>query len=205
MNNYIFINGKCIELTDEQVKQLMGQDEAETTGTLLSEISEGDICQIGGQDFVVLEHIEGVGTAIIRRELLPEETSFDESDNSYDGSNVDRACNEFAESLAAVVGADNIVEHEVDLTADDGLKDYGVIRRKVSVLTAERYRRYVYILDKFKVDAWQWLATACSTKAHDWYTAVKCVSPSGYMLYDCYNVIGVRPFCILKSNIFVSK
>ena len=94
----------------------------------------------------------------------------------------------------------------MDLTADDGLKCYGSVKRKASLLTTETYRRYVYILDKHKPDDWWWLATALSTPAHGYKSAVKCVAPSGYVFnYLCnYDDFGVRPFCILKSHIFVS-
>jgi hypothetical protein len=95
----------------------------------------------------------------------------------------------------------------VDLTSDDGLKDYGKIRRRASLLTADLYRRYVEILDKHKIDKWWWLATPHSTARHENASWVKCVAPSGYFGSDnyCGGGCGVRPFCILKSNIFVSK
>ena len=72
---------------------------------------------------------------------------------------------------------------------------------------AELYRRYVEILDKHKIKKWWWLATPFSTPKHDGASWVKCVAPSGCInisLYYAYDG-GVRPFCILKSNIFVSK
>ena len=105
------------------------------------------------------------------------------------------------------MGEKNIVLHTVDLTSDDGLKDYGKVRRKASLLTCDRYRRYVDILDQFKPDTWWWLATALSTKKHDGESWAKCVSPSGCLdISHCYFYDnGVRPFCILKSDIFVSR
>ena len=113
---------------------------------------------------------------------------------------------ELADEIAAIVGAENLVEHTVDLTADDGLKDYGKIRRKASLLTADLYRRYVEILDKHKIGKWWWLATPHSTARHEDASWVKCVAPSGDIYYvGCDSDFGVRPFCILKSNIFVSK
>ena len=127
--------------------------------------------------------------------------------NRYEGSNVDAECNKFADEIAAMVGAENLVEYTVDLTSDDGLKDYGKIRRRASLLTGDRYRRYVEILDKHKIDKWWWLATPHSTEKHGYAAWVKCVAPSGGIYGDgCdRDNDGVRPFCILKSNIFVSK
>ena len=203
MNNYICINGQQIELTEEQVKQICAANGQEKIK--LAEIPEGDTFKIGEHEFVVLEHSEGT-TAIIRKELFAGDMEFG-SNNNFSGSYVEDRCNEFAGEIAGIVGEENLVEHTVDLTADDGLKDYGIIKSRCSLLTTELYRRYVEILDKFKPDRWWWLATAHSTERHGNRSWVKSVSPSGYFdSLDCYyRDIGVRPFCILKSNIFVSK
>ena len=51
--------------------------------------------------------------------------------NNLDGSDVDKACGTFANEIAGIVGEDSLVEFTVDLTSDDGLKDYGMIQRKM--------------------------------------------------------------------------
>ena len=99
-----------------------------------------------------------------------------------------------------------MVTFDVDLTSDDGLKDYGVIQRKAALMTADQYRKYVQILDRYKPDEWWWLATPHSTATHENADWVNCVSPAGNFDYGFYDYQrGVRPFCILKSSIFVSK
>ena len=170
----------------------------------LCEIPEGEICKIGDNEFVILEHFDDT-TAVIRKNILTMRR-FGRS-NNFDGSDADKACRDFADEIADIIGAENIVEHTVDLTSDDGLKDYGTMKSNCSLLTAEQYRRYVDILDKHKPNRWWWLATPFSTKRHDDDTWVKCVSPSGCIsnYYFDYYDYGVRPFCILKSTIFVSK
>ena len=197
MKDYIVINGVTYDLVK--------REGAETAPrTILADYAVGDTVKIGSHEMVVLEHV-GEATALIRKELLRTREVFGEN-NNYDGSNVDEICNEFAEEIAGLVGEENILLHEVDLTSDDGLKDYGMVQRKASLLTTDRYRQYVEILDKYKIDAWWWLATAFSTPAHDPDNWVKCVSPSGCFYYYGYDYVnGVRPFCILKSNIFVSE
>ena len=202
MKNYIMINNQKIDLTEEQVKQIR---EAYNKGNIrLSDIPAGEVVKIGEHEMVVLEQ-SGDTTALIRKELLPTSEKFGSS-NNYADSYVDKICTKFAEEIACVVGERNLVEHSVDLTTDDGLKDYGKIRRKASLLTADLYRRYVEILDKFNPNKWWWLATAFSTKKHNDSSCVKCVSPSGFINYDFYGSgNGVRPFCILKSDIFVSR
>ena len=143
-------------------------------------------------------------TAVILKDIW-EKTVFG-SNNRLAGSKVDELCCEFAEAVADLVGYDGIVEHEVDLTSDDGLKDYGSVQCMASPLTAAQYRQYVDVLDCHKPGAWWWLATPFSTEKHDDGGYVKCVSPSGYLSYDLCNISdrGVRPFLIFKSDIFVS-
>ena len=202
MENYINICGQQIELTAEQVERLRGI--LGKADIRLADVPVGETFKLGGHEMIVLEQ-SGDTTAVIRKERLVDSMTFGKN-NRYDGSNVDAECNKFADEIAATVGAENLVEHTVDLTSDDGLKDYGKIRRRASLLTADLYRRYVEILDKHKIDKWWWLATPHSTARHENASRVKCVAPSGYLSGDGYYIgYGVRPFCILKSNIFVSK
>lgn len=203
MKNYINICGQRIELTAEQVGRLRGI--LGKADIRLSDIPTGETFKLGDHEMIVLEQ-SGDTTAVIRKELLVDSVVFGKN-NRYEGSNVDAECNKFADEIAAIVGAENLVEYTVDLTADDGLKDYGKIRRKASLLTADLYRRYVEILDKHKIDKWWWLATPHSTGKHENASWVKCVAPSGYIgdVNYYFDYCGVRPFCILKSNIFVSK
>ncbi len=200
--NYIMLNSQKIELTDTQVEEM--KKSLGITSVLLSDIPVAELFKIGKHEFFVLEQ-RGEETVIILKSLLRESEKFGDN-NNYDGSNVDKICNDFAKEIANIVGKENIVEHTVDLTSDDGLDDYGKIKRKMSLLTCELYRKYVRILDKFKLDKWWWLATAFSTPTHDDEDWIKCVSPRGVIFnFNHDNYFGVRPFCILKSNIFVSK
>ena len=201
MKNFISINGQKTELTEEQVQQIKASF---GLSVKLADMAVGDVVKVGDYEMIVLEQSGGT-TAVICKNFI-ETCSFGDS-NNYDGSKADKVCNKFATNLAKFIGEDNVIQHTVDLTADDGLKDYGSVKRFASLLTTDLYRRYVYTLDKFKPDAWWWLATPYSTPTHDHTSWAKCVSPSGSFNYDgCrYFGRGVRPFCILNSNIFVSK
>ena len=204
MSNYISINNQQIHLTDEQVEKIRSCFSLPVSNAKLADVPVGSFAKIGDHEMIVLEQL-GTTTLLLRKDLLRESQEFG-SNNNYDGSYVDAICQEFAKEIAAVVGEDNILLHDVDLTSDDGLKDYGVIRRKASLLTTEQARRYVEILDRYKLDAWWWLATPWSTPTHGDSYWVKCVSPSGsFDCSHCHFGFGVRPFCILKSNIFVSQ
>lgn len=203
MKNYICINDQKIELTPEQVAQIVAAQGEEKVA--LSKIPEEKVCKVGNHEMIVLEQAEGV-TLLVRKEPLPDDIIFGES-NNYDGSDADKVCQQFADEIAQIVGAENILLHDVDLTANDGLKDYGVIKRYASAFTADRQRKYVQTMDKYPVDRFCWLATPWSTPTHDDDRWVLCVSPRGLIYRNRYLDIdfGVRPFCILNSDIFVSK
>lgn len=202
MKNYIDLNGTKISLTPEQVEEMkksFGLNQMK-----LSLVSIGEIFKIGKYEFVVLEHSTET-TAVIMKDLLYDNKKFGKN-NNYNNSYIDDICNDLDVDISNLIGKENIIEHTVDLTSDDGLKDYGKIKRRVSLLTANLYRRYVYTLDKYKIDKWWWLSTAYSTPTHENSSWVKCVTPCGnFGSNGCNYDYGVRPFCIFNSNIFVSK
>lgn len=200
MKNYLCINGKKTELTDEQLKQLGIENEPKA---ILSK--DGKTAKIGEYEFIVLKRNEDTVELLLKDVI--EKRTFDSDSNNFAKSEIREELNKFADKLIALVGKDNIVEHTVDLTTMDGLKDYGSCNCFVSLLTFDKARENIELLDEFKLDCYWWLATAWSTPKHDIKYLVLCVSPNGNIDYDNgfnYNY-GVRPFCILKSNIFVSK
>lgn len=202
--NYLILNGVRYNLFADTSKTVCVSDDGQvcTNKPILRDIPESDTCRIGDFEFIVCEHTEE-GTVLLLKELICEDEQFGDN-NNYNGSNVDKLCEGFADELEKIVLKENIITHTVDLTADDGLKDYGTIERRVSLFTANQCRKYVSILDKHKIDKYWWTATAYSTPTHNDNTWVKCVSPRGFG-DDCYYYFsGVRPFCILNSNIFVS-
>lgn len=202
MKNYLCINGKKIELTDAQIAEIKKSFDHKAH---LADKAVGEIAMIGDHEFIVLDHGEG-NTLLLKRDFL--KTMRFGSDCDFKTSDVKNILDAFVAEMADIVGEDNIVMHVVDLTSDDGLKDYGETKARMSLLTCNLYRKYGEIIDKYEVDDWWWLATPYSTPKRGWSTAVKCVSPSGYIGtsygYSNRGAGGVRPFWILKSNIFVS-
>lgn len=201
MENYLMVNGQKIPLTDEQVAQITGGQEKKVA---ISELAPGDTFKIGNVEFLVLEQ-EGETTSAIKKNLLVADMVFGES-NNYAESPIRETCEKFAEGIAEEIGEENMMEHIVDLTANDGLKDYGEVKAKASLLTADRYRKHVQILDTVKMEDYWWLATPWSAPTHGIEYAVLCVSPSGFVgdiSCICISGYGVRPFCIFKSDILV--
>ena len=204
MNNCLIVEGKKIELTPELARKLA--EDISIPQVKLCECEVGSTVKIGKFEMVVLEQQEGK-TALILKDMYGEETEFSKDNNCFSGSYADEKCQAFAEELGKIVGAENISEHTVDLTSNDGLDDYGTVKRRASLLTADLYRKFVKILDTCNPERWWWLATPFSTKRHESDRWALCVSPAGGIYGSVYNSRGrgVRPFCILKSTIFVSK
>ena len=202
MKNYVCINGNKIELTDEQVAQF--NKSAVSKYVKLSQKKVGDTLKIGKYEFIVLEHSKET-TAVILKDILCKSV-FSNNDCDFKSSIVKKKLRDFENEIAKIIGSQNLVPHGVDLTSNDGLKDYGKDLANMSLLTADLYRRYVEALDNHKIDEWWWLATPYSTAKHGYTQYVTCVAPSGD-IRNCnyyYGCNGVRPFCILNSNIFVS-
>ncbi len=176
----------------------------------------GETFKIGNYEFITLESgMHAKGVPVILKDLLLENEPFSSphswwNGNCYTDSHADNVCESFADEISAIIGNEKLIEHTVDLTSDDGLKDYGRIKRRMSLLTTELYRNYTHVLDKHKLYKWWWLATAHSTPTRNDSEWVKCVSPNGIISRDKhYNRFGkhngIRPYCILKSDVYVSK
>lgn len=130
---------------------------------------------------------------------------FDSSCNDWKTSSLrDYLNTEFYKQLADVVGKENIIPFERDLLSMDGQTEYGTCEDKVSLLAVDEYRKHRAFISN--TDYWWWTITPDSTKCNDDTTCVRVVSPSGDINYYIFNYnYGVRPFCILKSNIFESE
>ncbi len=203
MKNYLMLNNKEIELTEEQVKEI--EKSFNLNKIQLSNISVGETFKANDLEFIVLEHKEEA-TLVILKDFWKTDI-FDKSTNDYKNSSIRKSLNtEFYQLLSNAVGSENIVNHTVNLTADDGRTDYQNCNDNISLLTCKMYRKYVYVLEKYNPHKWWWLDTAYSTKSNGYASTVRCVDDGGALRsLSCRDGFGVRPFCILKSNIFVSK
>ena len=199
----ITINGQTFELNAEQESKL--KVALGLQGKQLSEIAVGEIANIAGIDWIVLEQ-NGDTTLCLAKDFVYENTKFDSNTNNYANSSIRQTLNgEFLDKLTKEIGADAILATEIDLTSDDGLDDYGKVTDKVCLLTCDMYRKYNRIIENYKVNDWWWLATPWSTPHRGYDCTVRCVDYDGTLLNCyCYYYFGVRPFCIFKSSIFVS-
>ena len=111
---------------------------------------------------------------------------------------------EFADKIAAEIGAEKVIEFERDLLSMDGQTEYGSCTDKVSLLNVDEYRKYRKHIPN--TDYWWWMITPDSTPCNNDEDWIRVVAPSGDICNNiCGNSFGVRPVCIFSSSIFESE
>ena len=167
-------------------------------------VQDGQTFEVAGIEFIKFPSVDGKTPVVAKRVLF--DSVFGDINNLAESKVMKKLKTDILPKIIAEVGEENVCTFKTDLTTLDGLKPYPDLESKISLPTFDFYRSNVEIFDKHNVDDWWWLATPESAQPHDKPFWVVCVSPSGYF-YDCNcgHGGGVRPFCILKSHIFVSK
>jgi hypothetical protein len=194
-----------LELARELVKKL---EEAEKNNKVqLSELKAGEVFKIGEHDFIVLEQFAGT-TRVISKNLMAENVTFDTNTRNYENSSLKKYIeNNIQPIIEAEVGEENIVTSVVDLISVDMQNEFSdKCECAVRPLTFDEARKYNNLLVNNDLDDWWWTCTPWSTSSRGYSRSIAVFSPSGCFGGNfCCNSLGVRPFCILKSNIFVSK
>ena len=196
-------NKEILQKAKELVELLEKQ---ERTGNVeLSMLKRGDVFQTTGKrKYKVLEQY-GDTTKIISLDLVKKKVEFGKS-TDYKKSNVKKLCDtEILKDFEEEFEAENIETHTADIITADGQK-LGTVDCKIRPITFDEAREYTDITPNNDLNDWYWTLSPWSTKERGWEKAYAVVSPSGYVYDDFYDFVnGVRPVCILKSNIFVSK
>ena len=168
-------------------------------------IAPSSVINYGGLDCIVLD-VEQDKILVLAKESIGN-MPFDEgnSNNFPKGTLCKYLNGEFIKKLKAN-GADTsaLIPTTIDLTSDDGLKDYGETTQKIFLLTCDMYRKYRSVIPN--LDDWWWLATAYSTESNGYaYYARSVRSGGGLSYYYAYSGhVGVRPAFYLKSSILES-
>lgn len=171
--------------------------------TTLAEIKIGECFKVADIEFIKTGEENGQVAAVAKNSLF--NLRFGDN-NNFGESNVKKKLEtEVLSRIEEAVGAENIIEQEVDLTALDGSDEYGKVKCKISLPTLDWFRKNHELAKKIFAGKWSWLVTPWSTKQYGWEYSVLCVSPLGVINYFnsfCGN-IGVRPFIIFVSSISV--
>ena len=171
----------------------------------LKTTARGTVFPYAGEKWVELEHDPAGRTLCLRLAVIPTKP-FDENN-----------CNNFATSsskewmngpyldnlIDAVKGPHAFLQTELDLTADDGLKDYGTCTVTIFSLTVDQYRRNRDVIPL--VDDWYWLSTAYSTAANGYEHSARFVWDDGALdwLSAFSGDYGLRPACYLDSDLLI--
>lgn len=168
-------------------------------------ITPSSVINYGGLDCIVLD-VEQDKILVLAKESIGN-MPFDEgnSNNFPKGTLCKYLNDEFIKKLKAD-GADTsaLIPTTIDLTSDDGLKDYGETTQKIFLLTCDMYRKYRSVIPN--LDDWWWLATAYSTESNGYAHYARYVRSDGSLLDNtaCNGYNGVRPAFYLKSSILES-
>lgn len=196
-------NKEILQKAKELVELLEKQEE--TDKVLLSTLKRGDVFQTTGKrKYKVLEQY-GDTTKIISLDLVKENVELGDT-SDYKTSKVKELCDtEILKDFEEEFGSENIETHTADIITADGQK-LGTVDCKIRPITFDEAREYTDITPNPCLNDWYWTLSPWSTKERGWKKVMSVVSPSGYFShYNCNYDNGVRPVCILKSNILVSK
>ena len=195
-----------IKILKEAVRILEEKEEKEKT-VKVSSLNPGDVFKDrDGEEYIILEHTEDERTAILKKDLL-EEMQYG-STNDWRDSYIRQELNStYLRSLEEKFGEGNVITHTVDLLSMDGLDDYGKCQDKVSIMTADGYKKYRREIDKATdgpIGGWWWLCTPDSTPSGAGSSYARYVNSSGALSSHAANVNNaVRPFFILASSALV--
>lgn len=195
---------KALEVARELVRQLEGAERKNKVE--LSTLAPGDVFEIGKNDFIVLEQMS-FETKVISKDFMAENIVYDEDSRDYNESNLKKVIEDKIQPIIeSEVGENNLVEHTVELTSVDMQHEFDDCKCKVRPITFDEARKYNNLLPNKELDDWWWACTPWSTAERGWDYSMAVVSSAGRIgNYYCDFNNGVRPVCILKSNIFVSK
>lgn len=195
---------KELEVARALVKML--EEREQSNKVKLESLKAGETFYIGENGYIVLKHHEGK-TKVISRNFIAEDRKFADDTADYKTSGLRKYIEvEIQPTIENEVGAENLVEHRVSLETVDGQDNYGELTCKVRPITFDEARQYNNLIVNNDLDDWWWTCTAWTSPNREYNRSIAVVLPSGNInCYICLNGGGVRPVCILKSNIFVSK
>lgn len=179
----------------------------------LNALRRGDTFALAGINWKVLKELEPAHSGAVQNYFCEAaedifQAPFDENgNNNWNNASLrERLNGDFLDALEKERPGilEFIVPTYRDLTADDGLNDYGACLDKVTMLTADEYRETRDLHPA--PEHWRWLITPDGTPASSGTSYVRYVSSDGslYSHYAYSGYRGVRPALTLKSDILVS-
>lgn len=179
----------------------------------LNALRRGDTFALAGINWKVLKELEPAHSGAVQNYFCEAaedifQAPFDENgNNNWNNASLrERLNGDFLDALEKERPGilEFIVPTYRDLTADDGLNDYGACLDKVTMLTADEYRETRDLHPA--PEHWRWLITPDGTPASSGTSYVRYVGSDGGLDDGsaCVGGWGVRPALTLKSDILVS-
>ena len=150
----------------------------------LKNAARGTAFNYAGQSWILLEN-DPAGRTLCLSKGITETRAFDEGNcNNFAVASSNKYLNgPYLDNLVdACNGANAFLESELDLTTDDGLKDYGTCTVTIFLLTVDQYRRNRDVIPN--ADDWWWLSTAFSTKSNGYESLARRVFSDGTLLLE---------------------
>lgn len=157
----------------------------------------------GKKNCLALEHMDDGTLCMVLDEDF--ESKFGEGNNFAESELRKKLNGEYLDEwVKDGVDRASFVLMQVDLTVNDGLKDYGTCECFLAPRTCDQHRKYRYLIPNPKGN-WEWTATAYSTKANGYsLTAYQVTGAGGLSIhYSVNNAYGVRPLFKLNPESLV--
>lgn len=164
---------------------------------------QGEHFVYGKKNCVVLEHMDDGTLCMVLDEDFKSE--FGETNNFAESELRKKLNGEyFDEWVQSGANRESFVLMQVDLTANDGLKDYSTCECFLAPRTCDQHRKYRHLIPNPKND-WEWTATAYSTKNNGCSYVAYQVTGTGVLFnfYGVYNTYGVRPLFKLNPDAII--
>ena len=179
-----------------EIQCFKGEEEMENPFRPKQEIT------VGGVKFTIIQTAES-WVKCIASECIGECAFDTKNRNNFATSNIREFLNgEFLQKLIEAGAPEEMFEYfTVNLTADDGLREYGNDLVRVGLITCDEYRILRGNIPELP-DTWWWTATPDSSKNNFVRNVLSDGSLSNSYAYG--GSVGVRPLCVLKSEILKS-
>lgn len=169
----------------------------------IKDYHQGEHFVYGKKNCIILEHMDDGTLCMVLDEDFKSE--FGETNNFAESALRKKLNGEYLDEWVKCGAVkEDFVLMKVDLTANDGLKDYDACECFLAPRTCDQHRKYRYLIPNPKND-WEWTATAYSTKNNGCSYGVYQVTGTGGLDYvnSVYGAFGVRPLFKLNSESLV--
>lgn len=181
--------------TEDELDEYEGtiQDPTIIEGTPVA----GEHFEYNGIEFVALGYEQG-GLLAVMEKPLPEEMPFDKDNcNDWRKSSLRKYLNE--EFIKAFDKGD-LLPLISDLTADDGMRDYGTSEDYVAIVSDNLYRKYRGVIPQYDIPVWTITPWTC--RPGHAYHARHVYTSGALSSYYAYLAFGVAAACIFNPAIF---